>query len=210
MDLLLLADRRGMALVRTGNQHRPAKAPDPFQVSCSFCFSNIVAWAVLMVSALVFMVFWNYRLCVITPPGSVPSGWVNYLFWQHYQQLMVSDLTCIKGTRWKSREGVMPQDTARLANTTNPPEVSYSCLEYCRSELTISASLQTMQDLCSKLWHIRLIRRTNDTAQSRFSLHSLTTPSSTRLSALSLIVRRTALSRVWNAYAGPLPLGSKL
>ncbi|WVQ98972.1 hypothetical protein IAU59_006104 [Kwoniella sp. CBS 9459] len=24
---------------------------------------------------LVFMVFWNYRLCVITPPGGVPQGW---------------------------------------------------------------------------------------------------------------------------------------
>ncbi|KAK4687748.1 hypothetical protein P7C73_g2362, partial [Tremellales sp. Uapishka_1] len=23
----------------------------------------------------IFMVFWNYRLCVITPPGSVPPGW---------------------------------------------------------------------------------------------------------------------------------------
>ncbi|WWC89794.1 uncharacterized protein L201_004720 [Kwoniella dendrophila CBS 6074] len=23
----------------------------------------------------VFMVFWNYRLCVITPPGGVPNGW---------------------------------------------------------------------------------------------------------------------------------------
>nr|XP_019042469.1 palmitoyltransferase PFA4 [Kwoniella bestiolae CBS 10118]OCF21399.1 palmitoyltransferase PFA4 [Kwoniella bestiolae CBS 10118] len=23
----------------------------------------------------VFMVFWNYRLCVITPPGGVPTGW---------------------------------------------------------------------------------------------------------------------------------------
>ncbi|WVR05338.1 hypothetical protein IAU60_002352 [Kwoniella sp. DSM 27419] len=26
-------------------------------------------------NCLVFMVFWNYRLCVITPPGSVPQGW---------------------------------------------------------------------------------------------------------------------------------------
>ncbi|KAI9637964.1 Palmitoyltransferase PFA4 [Dioszegia hungarica] len=24
---------------------------------------------------LVFMIFWNYRLCIITPPGGVPSGW---------------------------------------------------------------------------------------------------------------------------------------
>jgi hypothetical protein len=28
-------------------------------------------------SALVFMVFWNYRLCVVTPPGAVPQGWVS-------------------------------------------------------------------------------------------------------------------------------------
>ncbi|WVQ78513.1 hypothetical protein IAT38_000599 [Cryptococcus sp. DSM 104549] len=26
-------------------------------------------------NALVFMVFWNYRLCVVTLPGGVPSGW---------------------------------------------------------------------------------------------------------------------------------------
>ena len=24
------------------------------------------------------MVFWNYRLCVITPPGGVPPGWVSF------------------------------------------------------------------------------------------------------------------------------------
>ncbi|ORY29956.1 DHHC palmitoyltransferase-domain-containing protein [Naematelia encephala] len=26
-------------------------------------------------NCLIFMVFWNYRLCVITPPGGVPQGW---------------------------------------------------------------------------------------------------------------------------------------
>jgi hypothetical protein len=25
------------------------------------------------------MIFWNYRLCIITPPGSVPPGWVSFL-----------------------------------------------------------------------------------------------------------------------------------
>jgi palmitoyltransferase len=30
-------------------------------------------------SAAVFMVFWNYRLCVITPPGGVPVGWACFL-----------------------------------------------------------------------------------------------------------------------------------
>lgn len=30
-------------------------------------------------SLAAFMIFWNYRLCVITSPGSVPEGWVSYL-----------------------------------------------------------------------------------------------------------------------------------
>jgi hypothetical protein len=30
-------------------------------------------------SALIFMVFYNYRLCVKTPPGGVPAGWVSSL-----------------------------------------------------------------------------------------------------------------------------------
>lgn len=28
-------------------------------------------------SLLVFMIFWNYRLCVKTAPGAVPQGWVS-------------------------------------------------------------------------------------------------------------------------------------
>lgn len=33
-----------------------------------------------MSSGAVFLIWWNYRLCVITPPGSVPDGYVRAVF----------------------------------------------------------------------------------------------------------------------------------
>ena len=45
----------------------------PFKYVLELCFRELTR------SALIFMVFYNYRLCVKTPPGGVPAGWVSSL-----------------------------------------------------------------------------------------------------------------------------------
>lgn len=70
VHLVLQPDLPHLAVVREGGERRPAQAPHPFQVRCQ-------ARLKLTISLLVCMVWWNYRLCVITEPGSVPTGWVS-------------------------------------------------------------------------------------------------------------------------------------
>lgn len=55
-------------MVRIYNINRSTKTTCTIQVSLSPNFR-------LTTSLLVFMIFWNYRLCITTLPGSVPPGW---------------------------------------------------------------------------------------------------------------------------------------
>jgi hypothetical protein len=119
LDLFLVADRGDLALVRQRTQLGPAQATRPIQVSCHAGPPSIDDTADHR-SALVFMVFWNYRLCVITPPGSVPLGWVG-LYPCERSQVIVADA---------QRPNLSQMDGIEVKRGSHAPRYCKTCEHY--------------------------------------------------------------------------------
>lgn len=87
-------------------------------------------------SLAAFMIFWNYRLCVITSPGSVPEGWVSYFYGGQCVHRPAREVdanvgwgysrgpTLVQWRVWKLKKVHIRRDTARHANITNHQEVN--------------------------------------------------------------------------------------
>ena len=96
-------------------------------------------------SLAAFMIFWNYRLCVITSPGSVPEGWVSYLHADNGNRLAQGIDTndglgrsrgqiSVRWMVWKLRRAHIRRDTARIARITNRQEVGALFINAARAD----------------------------------------------------------------------------
>jgi hypothetical protein len=82
--ILYLTNMGNLAMVWEDGICRSPKAPDSLQVRFHLMrLSPLFPCTSADGSAAVGMIWWNYRLCVTTNPGSVPDGYVRLPLFYH-------------------------------------------------------------------------------------------------------------------------------
>ena len=78
------------------------------------------------------MVFYNYRLAVVTPPGAVPKGWVSSIVCRH----VMTKLTVAQRPTMSGMEGM------EVKKTSHAPRFCKMCEHYKppRSEPSLTSS----------------------------------------------------------------------